>query len=76
METVNELIQRVKTTFPEEYSRMIPCWSPNRPDGKHEWQISPGTNSKRVTIVDVECCHCRMTLANVLKFFVGTQDHG
>ena len=76
METVNELIQKVETNFSEEFKSMIPCWASMNPSRKHEWQISLGINSKRITLVDVECCHCRMNLASVLKFFVGAQDHG
>ena len=76
METVSELIQKMETNFPEEFSRMLPCWASKESKRNHEWQIVPGNKSSRVTLVDVECCHCRMNLASILRFFVGVQDHG
>jgi len=76
METVNELIKKAEAAFPEEFKSMIPCWASKNSSRKHEWQISLNINSKRITFVDIECCHCKMNLASVLKFFVGIQDHG
>jgi len=72
MEKVKELIQRAESSFPEEFKRMIPCWASK----DHEWKIAYGVNSTMVTFLDIECCHCKMNLASVLKFFVGAQDHG